>query len=66
MSKLVNRKLQRAQLGFKCRCKWLSRRGISHFTSEDKILHSLFRQCEKYYRLQQYLKEKDRGAATRP
>ena len=51
-------KLERYQLGLKCRAKWLRRRGIKlGFYKDDPIYSSLFTKCVNCIRILQLLKK---------
>ena len=52
---------ERACLGYKCRCRW-RRRHLKRYihlaqSRYDPIGTSLYNQCEKYYKLLEYLRE---------
>ena len=52
---------ERAALGYNIRDRWCRRRKKQYPTyisrKQDPIAQSLYRQCEKYYNLLQYLKD---------
>ena len=53
---------ERAALGYKCRMRWRQRhmKGYIFLAQQgyDPISTSLFNQCQRYYKLLEYLKEK--------